>query len=60
MLVRSFSPLKIYIYHEGYLRVSSEDYQLLDLNDNCTHLTNFTVNWKSKVDKAESSYVMLS
>lgn len=46
VLVKSFSPLQVFIYQEGYLRISQEDYQLIYLDRNCTHLTNFSVNWK--------------
>lgn len=47
VLVRSFAPLSAFIYKEGYLRISQEAYQLSELDRNCTHLTNFSVNWKS-------------
>ena len=33
VLVKSFSPLSVYIYDEAYLRISSESYQLNALNE---------------------------
>ena len=60
VLVTSFAPLSVFIYKEGYLRVSQESYQLHDLDSRKTHLTNFSVNWKQERARHEDSYVLLS
>lgn len=60
VLVKSFCPLQAFIYSEGYLRLSREEYQLTHLGRNCTHLTNFSLNWQQSPQDSDNSYVMLS
>ena len=63
VLVKSFSPLEVYIYDEGYLRISYENYKLDSINDNTCHLTNYSTNWSKKKLKdisVDSSYILLS
>ena len=60
VLVTSFSPLEAYVYRQGYLRVSQSAYQLHNINNQKTHLTNFSVNWKQEVASYEDSYVLFS
>ena len=44
VLVTSFSPLRIYIYHNGLVRFATEDYNK-DCYDNIyIHITNFSIN----------------
>ena len=49
VLVKSFAPLDAYIFSEGYLRLSSKNYNFMDhesLQKNLkAHLTNFSVNF---------------
>lgn len=33
VLVKSFCPLEAYIYEEGYLRISQDEYQLLNISN---------------------------
>jgi tubulin monoglycylase TTLL3/8 len=47
------------VYVEGYLRISQNKYQLLDISSEKSHLTNFSVNW-SKEEDTEDSYLLLS
>ena len=48
VLVTSFDPLKVYIFQEGLCRFSSADYNLRKLNSRYSHLTNYSINKKSK------------
>ncbi len=57
VLVKSFVPLEAYIFGEGYLRLSSENYKFNDGScdqDMKTHLTNFSVNYKQGKDMSKS------
>ena len=47
-LVSSFDPLRIYLYNEGLVRFATEKYSLDNLSQRFGHLTNFSVNKKSK------------
>ena len=44
VLVRSFHPLKIYMFSACYLRICSSEYDLEDTKNLYKHLTNFTLN----------------
>lgn len=48
--VKSFAPLEAFVYNEGYLRISQNMYQLLDISVEKSHLTNFSVNWSQEED----------
>jgi tubulin polyglutamylase TTLL4 len=48
VLVTSFDPLKVYVFQEGLCRFSSSDYNLKKLNSRYSHLTNYSINKKSK------------
>ena len=50
VLVTSFDPLKIYVYEDGLVRRATELYDLSKsmLNQQCVHLTNYSVNKKSE------------
>ena len=63
VFVKSFTPLEAYIYDEGYLRLSCQDYNLDKVSDNTCHLTNYATNWKkSKLKEigSESTFILLS
>eukprot|EP00347_Sterkiella_histriomuscorum_P019885 403339939 len=48
VLVTSFDPcLKVYIYNEGLVRFATEPFSLQNLNQQCSHLTNYSINKKS-------------
>ena len=49
VLVTSFDPLKVYLYHEGLVRFASEEYAVNSktLKKNYVHLTNYSVNKKA-------------
>lgn len=44
VLVKSFNPLKIYMYQKCYLRICSSTYDLKDIKQLSRHLTNFSLN----------------
>eukprot|EP00833_Pecoramyces_ruminatium_P014448 jgi/Orpsp1_1/1188480/evm.model.d7180000065170.1 len=50
LLVTGHNPLKVYIYKEGFARISTEEYNLdlNDLNNLYRHLTNVSINKKNK------------
>lgn len=55
VLITSFSPLRIYMFNEGLVRFSSEDYNLEDKDNIFVHLTNYSINKKNKDgEKAEN------
>ena len=49
VLVTSFDPLKVYLYHEGLVRFASEEYAVNSktLKKRYVHLTNYSVNKKA-------------
>ena len=47
VFVTSIVPLKIYRYDEGLTRFASDDYNE-DINDKCSHLTNYAINKNNK------------
>ena len=54
ILVTGLSPLRIYIYKEGLVRIASETYNLSDLNNKFIHLTNTGINRKNSHYKKAS------
>lgn len=44
VLVESFRPLEVYLYREGLARFSTEKYDLSNLDNNFSHLTNSSIN----------------
>ena len=48
VLVTSFSPLRAYTFEEGLARFGTKDYSLENLNSRYAHLTNYSINKKSK------------
>lgn len=57
VLVKSFSPLSVYVYEEGYLRLSSAPYHLDPTSPLHTHLTNYSLN---QSENPSDSFVLLS
>ena len=47
VFVSSIKPLRIYRYREGLVRFASDNYSS-DINDRCSHLTNYAVNKNNK------------
>lgn len=43
-IVTSFHPFRLYIYHEGLVRFSTERYDLSSLDNRFSHLTNTSIN----------------
>lgn len=43
-IVTSFHPFRLYIYHEGIVRFSTEQFDLSKLDNHFSHLTNTTIN----------------
>jgi len=52
VLVSGVDPLRIYIHNEGLTRISTSSYNLKNLSNRFAHLTNYSINKKSKVFKA--------
>ena len=48
VLVTSFDPLRSYVFQEGLARFSTHNYSMKKLNSRFAHLTNYSVNKKSK------------
>ncbi|TNV86713.1 hypothetical protein FGO68_gene4505 [Halteria grandinella] len=47
VLVTSFDPcLRVYVYHEGLVRFATEPFSLQNLHQQCSHLTNYSINKK--------------
>jgi len=44
VLVRSFYPLKVYMFSTCYLRICSSEFNLDNIKSLCSHLTNFSLN----------------
>ena len=44
VIVKSFHPFQLYIYHEGIVRFSTERFDMSKLNNRFSHLTNTTIN----------------
>eukprot|EP01080_Neovahlkampfia_damariscottae_P000958 gene958-9865_t len=45
--VTSFDPLRVYLFSEGLVRFSTEEYDLSDITTTLSHLTNYSLNKKS-------------
>ncbi|GMH51208.1 hypothetical protein TL16_g00962 [Triparma laevis f. inornata] len=48
VLVTSFDPLRCYVFQEGLARFSTKNYSMKNLNSRYAHLTNYSINKKSK------------
>jgi tubulin polyglutamylase TTLL5 len=48
VLVTSFDPLRIYVYKEGLTRFASDPFNMKDIENKFSHLTNYAVNKGSK------------
>ena len=48
--VTSFDPLKVYLFHEGLVRMATQEYSCAksELKKRFVHLTNFSVNKKAE------------
>ena len=55
VFVTSIVPLKIYRYDEGLTRFASDDYND-NINDRCSHLTNYAVNKNNRNYKINSDF----
>ncbi len=44
VLVKSFVPLRVYSFSTAYLRICSQDFDLLDIKNLYKHLTNYSIN----------------
>jgi outer membrane lipoprotein-sorting protein len=42
--VTSFDPLRVYLFSEGLVRFSTEIYDLSNINETLSHLTNYSLN----------------
>lgn len=47
VLVTSMEPLRVYLFEEGLVRLSTKRYTLKNLRSRYTHLTNYSINKKS-------------
>lgn len=54
VLISGVDPLRVYIHSEGLTRISTSDYSLKNLSNRFAHLTNYSINKKSKNFKAAS------
>jgi hypothetical protein len=48
VLVTSFEPLRCYVFQEGLTRFSTKNYSMKNLSSRYAHLTNYSINKKSK------------
>jgi len=55
VLITSYEPLCIYLYHEGLVRFATAKYNTKNTKVRFAHLTNFSVNKKSDAYKANDS-----
>lgn len=58
VLVTSMEPLRVYLFEEGLVRLSTKKYSLRNLRSRFTHLTNYSINKRSgsfKVRAEQSS-----
>lgn len=60
VLITSISPLEIYIYKEGLVRFASEKYDLKDLNNLFSHLTNNSINIANQGNETFNNNIKLS
>jgi len=54
VLVTGVDPMRIYIFKEGLTRISTSAYSLRNIDNKFAHLTNYSINKKSKDFKAAS------
>lgn len=47
VLVTSMEPLRVYLFEEGLVRLSTKKYSLKNLRSRFTHLTNYSINKRS-------------
>ncbi|CAN0229674.1 unnamed protein product, partial [Laminaria digitata] len=52
VLVTSMEPLRVYLFEEGLVRLSTKKYSLRNLRSRFTHLTNYSINKRSGSFKA--------
>ena len=57
VLVSDWNPLTIWFYGECYIRLSTSQYDLSDISNRFSHLTNNSVNKRSNEFEAESSFL---
>lgn len=55
VLIQDFNPPKIWFYEECYLRFSNDDFSLDNIYNRFAHLTNNSIQKKSKKHNAEKS-----
>ncbi len=56
VVVPKWNPLSVYMFKESYLRFSSVDYNLTDLNNLFAHLTNNSINKNNKQATCETMW----
>ena len=54
VLVTSMEPLRVYLFEEGLVRLSTKRYSLKNLRSRFTHLTNFSINKRSESFQVEN------
>jgi tubulin polyglutamylase TTLL4 len=47
-MVTGVDPMRVYIFKEGLTRISTKEYSLKNISDRFAHLTNYSINKKSK------------
>ena len=55
VLVTSMEPLRVYLFEEGLVRLSTKKYSLRNLRSRFTHLTNYSINKRSGSFKVRDS-----
>jgi hypothetical protein len=55
VLVTSVNPLRVYVYDEGLCRLASEKYDMNNLKNVYSHLTNYSINKKNEPGNKFSS-----
>ena len=48
VVITGVDPLRVYVFKEGLTRISTSRYSLKNLSDRFAHLTNYSINKKSK------------
>lgn len=54
VLVTSMEPLRVYLFEEGLVRLSTKKYSLKNLRSRYAHLTNYSINKTSASFKVRS------
>ena len=57
VLVTDWNPMTVYFYEECYIRLSTSQYDMLDLDNKFSHLTNNSINKHAKGFEAEESFL---